>query len=794
MKRIRTISSLLLLLLFVFSTPSQGQNMAIGEWRIHLPYRQCISTAGNTSKVYAATESGLFVLNRADNSLERINKVNGLSDINIKTIAWNESDQTLLVGYKNANIDIIRGKTIVNIPDIKRASIVGDKTVNSFYCINDLAYVACGFGIVVVDLTRLEVKETYYIGPNGSYLGVNKITSDGTNLFAATDNGVYHASLSDPNLSNFNAWSKYSFLPSGKYNQMVYFRRTQKLLVNWKYPIGVDQEHDTLFVVDPVTQTRSGINAQAPGTYLIRALAEAGDHVYMAESFNIFALDTNYNFYVDQSPSVINIYNYGIPGQNIGPKTTSMFVDAGNSLWIADNNYGLVGMPNQFQAHVYYPNGPGSPDAFAMDLKNDFLAVAPGGKNDAWGNIYNIPGVFTYSNETWSTFNRETNVGFDTLWDFLATAVDPDVPGHVFMGSWGNGVVELNNGVITHIHNQYNSTLVTNGSPDWVGVAGLCFDEDKNLWVTNSSTGSAINVRKPNGTWQAFDFSNVIGTGAIVGSIIVTKDKQKWVVLPGGGGILVFDDNGTLSTTSDDRKKKLGFSTGAGGIAGTQVICLAEDQDGEIWVGTDKGICVFYSPENVFNSSGFDAQQILIEQDGYVQILLETQVVTAIVIDGANRKWIGTESGGVFLMSADGTKQIAHFDSDNSPLLSNTITSIAINQKSGEIFFGTDKGIVSYKGDATEGGDTNGEVYAYPNPVKPDYDGVIAIKGLVKDADVKITDVRGSVIYKTKALGGQATWDGNNFKGERAATGVYLVFITNDDGTETAITKILFIN
>ena len=266
------------------------------------------------------------------------------------------------------------------------------------------------------------------------------------------------------------------------------------------------------------------------------------------------------------------------------------------------------------------------------------------------------------------------------------------------------------------------------------------------------------------------------------------------MILPRGGGVLVFDDRATLNTTSDDRKRKLGFTPGIGNIPGNEVYCLAEDEDGEIWVGTNDGVGVFYSPENVFNTSGFDCQRILLEQDGTLQELLKGQEVTAIAVDGANRKWIATRGGGVFLMSADGTQEVRHFTATNSPLLSDNVVALAIDPISGEVFFSTDKGLISYNSDAIVGGEKNEDVMAYPNPVRPEYRGPIAIRGLVKDADVKITDIQGNVVFKTTALGGQAIWDGNNFSGQRAATGVYLVFITNEDGSETAITKILFVN
>lgn len=782
MKTILLRQIIALLFVSAFLQAQTTQNIGIGEWRLHLPYKNCIDVTGNRDQIYGATESGLFILNQADNSIELLNKVNGLSDINVKAISWNETTKSLFVGYKNANIDIVKGKTIVNLPDIKRAQIVGNKTINSVYFIGRLAYVACGFGIVVVDMDRLEIKETYYIGPNGSYIEVNDITSDANNIYAATENGVYWAPLNSPNLANFSSWTRYLALPIGIYNKLLVF--SNHLLANKYAPTFQD---DVLHRLNLTTQVWDTMPNMV--NYEIKDMItnENGQVLYIAEKYGVFLYNSNFD------PPQIG-YTY-FPPSGPGPNPNAIFFDPFFAIWVADQNYGMVRMPYLNLGVSYSPDGPRTASVFDMSMENGHLIVAPGGKNDAWGNIYNIDGVFSYNKGDWITYNGTVNQAFDTIWDILTCAQVPEEDNHFFLGSWGRGLTEVSGSNVVNVYNQLNSTLRVNpATSDHVDIGGIGFDEDKNLWITNSFVTTCLNVRKADGTWQAFDFTGIISTGTTVGNILVTKNGQKWMILPRGAGMLVFDDNGTISNVSDDKKKKLGFTIGAGNISGGDVLCMAEDRDGEIWVGTDEGICVFYSPETVFNSAGFDAQQILIEQDGYVQILLETQVITAIAVDGANRKWIGTESGGVFLMSDDGTKQVLQFNTENSPLLSNTITSIVIDKTSGEVFFGTDKGIISYRGDATEGGETNGDVYAFPNPVKPEYDGPIAIKGLVKDADVKIADVRGNVVYQTKALGGQATWNGRNFKGERAATGIYLVFITNDDGTETAITKILFVN
>ena len=225
-----------------------------------------------------------------------------------------------------------------------------------------------------------------------------------------------------------------------------------------------------------------------------------------------------------------------------------------------------------------------------------------------------------------------------------------------------------------------------------------------------------------------------------------------------------------------------------------QTYSIAEDLEGAIWVGTDKGVTVFYSPGLVFSDFNYDAQQILITEGNYGQYLLSEERVKCITVDGANRKWIGTEKSGVFLLSKDGQEEILHFTKNNSPLFSNNIVDIAINPNNGEVFIATEKGLISYRSDATEGSSKQRSTKVFPNPVREDYNGPIAISGLVTDARVKITDVSGEIIFETIANGGQAIWSGKNKFNERVATGIYLVLSTNMFGEEKMVSKILFIN
>ena len=772
----------LLTAIITIATCISALAMPIGSWSIHLPYFQCKTVTGSATHVWSATDNSLFRISRSDFSMETITKIEGLSDLSIGALEYNAANNVLVVGYQNGNVDLIKGNKIINLPDIKRSQIVADKSINDIHFIGNFAYIATGFGVIVIDTDREEIKDTYLLGPNGNYLHTYQIASDGTTIFVATATGISTASLNDPFLTNYAAWTQMPGIPTGIYNTMIFF--DNKLVANLsRFQMGMGLNRDSTLYYDFDIAAWSYV----PGfgnNHTVKKLACTSTMMWIADGGGLIPHDTN-------------MFSPG-PYYTLGPQVflfpNDMFPVSNTEVWYADDQKGLIDMTEPWFGHQYRPNGPASIDAANMDFSDGQLVVVPGGKDDAWNNIYNTSGISFYQNNSWNVIKRSNLQALDTLFDINYCEIDPEDNTHVWFSSWGKGLVELRNNSVVNVYNQYNSILESKVEYPWCGIGGVEYDKDGNMWMVNSHTMKCLKVKKADNTWGEFDFQGMIVTGTTVGNLMITELGQKWMIIPRNGGMIVFDDGGTINDLSDDRKKKLGFTSTNGGMPGTDVLCMAEDQDGEIWIGTDKGIGVFYCAENIFSSAGCNAQQILIQQGEYTQILMESQIVTAIAVDGANRKWIGTESGGVFLMSADGTKEILHFTAENSPLLSDNVTGITIDPETGEVYFATGKGIVSYRSDAVEGTDEMGDVYAYPNPVQPGYSGPIAIKGLVRDADVKITDISGNLVYQTTALGGQAIWNGNNFQGERAASGVYLVFITNEDGTETRITKILFMH
>lgn len=770
--------------ILIFTTYFQAKcQIPIGQWRTHLPYSSAVNVECAGDKVYCLSTGGLFEYSIADNSSTILSKINGLSDVIISTIKFIPEENTLVIGYDNGNIDLIQNNSIYNISDIYRKPIISSKKINNINYINGTTYLSCGFGIVILDINRKEIKDTYFIGNNGTYIEVNEICTDNTNLYAATSGGIYKALLNDPNLVNYANWSIISDIHNynKKFSHIVYFDNHLITVYDdngWDKDTVYAYENNSWVIYDTTFKIVQNITV----------------------SHNKFLVTTMYSVATQSSYKSVKDYYY-----SFDPLFGSLPMDADYSsngtIWIADNNLGLVWLKSSDWTYSHiYPNGPNKKTAVSIVAGKNQVIAALGGHDISWGNIWNRGEIFWYKDQSWSTLNSSQIPELYTTYDISEIAINPNNSNQVFFGSYGCGVLELNNGNFVTLFDYTNSSLQTviANSP-FTRIGGMAFDEDENLWITNSgdqNNKNMLSVKKANGQWKNFSVYDEMQQSKDISKIVIDNNKTKWMILPRGKGLFAFNENGTIDNTNDDNKKYVSVTDENGDIISNDIYSIAVDKDGIVWVGTNKGVPFFYNPENVFDNSNFYAQQVKIpnENPGQANYLLEAETITAIAIDGANQKWFGTETGGVFLMSPDGTQELLHFTKDNSPLLSNSIISIAIEPISGEVFFATDNGIISYRSSATEPEDNFHDVTVFPNPVRPDYNGVVAINGLISNADVKISDIIGNVVYQTKSEGGQATWNGRNFSGERVKTGVYLVFCTNDDGSKKFVTKILFIN
>ena len=756
------------------------EGVGIGNWRTHMPYGNVIDVELLGSKVYAATNYELFTYDKDDGSIQILNKINGLSDIGISVIRRNPTLDILMVAYANANIDLIdKQGNIYNMSDIKDKNILGNKTINNVAFKGGMAYVACGFGIVVFDLSKQEVKDTYYIGSNGSAVNVTDIAFFNGRIYAATTDGLYYAEENNNNLADFSSWSFDNSLihPHLGYNEMEAFGG--KLFLNY-----TDEtfDADTLFVYDG---NQWGYFNKSFVTNK-REMRACGNRLLISGYYQVFVYDESLN-------EVDRIYACG---GTLYPNTVVMDE---NVFWIGDRLRGMISARSSFNYELIQPNGPYSKSVFELSSYGKHVWIATGGHAPNWSKLYSKDGVCHFDGNWWSNLNRKTIPEFEdeNISDFICCATDPMDTTVTYVGTWGSGVLKFKSNKYVMRYDASNSSLEAwTQDQRYVMISGLAFDSHGNLWVANSGANNLLSVMDRNGQWHAYNLGGT-NSGIDIGNMIIDGNDYKWILRRSGSDdkIIVFNDNRTLDNTADDQVKSLRCVAGHGGISGSSANCFVVDRNGAVWVGTDSGPCYYSDTRKIFDSGNYDASVVLVPRnDGTTNAdpLFNEIKVLSIAIDGNNNKWFGLESG-VYELTPDCKTELLHFNVDNSPLLDNSVNTMVINED-GEVFFGTDQGVVSYRGSATPGGPTNNDVVVYPNPVRPGYSGYVGIKGLVEDALVNITTVDGAFVKQLVAEGGQAVWDCTTVDGRKVLPGIYLVFVSTLDGKERLATKILVMN
>lgn len=779
---------------FLISFLSFGQ-IGMGQWREHYNYHNCSKVIPVNEYVYALSESGILKYNTTTSEIDAITKINGLTDSKSTAIAYSKNYNMIIIGYENGNIDIIKDNEIININDIKRKDYNVSKKIQDIILDDSYAYLACGFGIVVLNLEKVEIKSSWLLGDNSSFLSTNKLLIKDNFIYATTPKGVYKGYMED-NLADFSNWEiisnnnygniSFDWLKDKNFNYIVEFEGN--LIIN----CSNEGYSDSLVVYTGNSWESFRFNSSM-----------AVEKVYgLSVSKNtLFVCNWQLFYMIPEYSDIVNSIYAGGSDKTYYPQDIC-YSDSDNTiLYIASRERGF------FYHYLDYwvskdiiPNCPITSNVYDMTSCDDRLYCAAGGRTIAYGAIYSSATYYKFENEKWTNYSSTASKNAEHLpaglFDIVSIAVDPSDYSHVFLATWSNGLIELRNNSFYKVHNDTNSTL--KAVLNRIIVSGLKFDKDGNLWMCNSIANPSFHILKKDGSWSSLNYMNF--TDRVLDKLIITQDGNKWVTIPRGtnlGGLFVFNENETIDDKSDDKYKKLNLINELGETIGeNEVNCIAEDKDGYIWIGTSRGVAVYYQPNKVFREN-ITARQVKVPRNNgtnQADLLLESETVTAITVDGDNKKWFGTASSGVYYTSADGLEEIYHFNTDNSPLPDNNILSISIIPNTGEVFIGTASGIISYRNVPIEPKENYSDIFAFPNPVEHDYDGLITITGLTEKSFVKITDISGNLVYETISEGGQAVWNGKNSKQNRVATGVYLVFVVAEDGSQKNITKILFIN
>lgn len=770
MSRKVLIFSILIVSLLAWSSPLSAQ-IPVGSFRTHLSYFGVHSVTTSPDYVYAASENGVLFYDRATQTIDTWTKVEGLTETGISSVFYDEESRYLIVVYNNANLDFIRDGQLTNLPDIYNKTMTGEKTINYILPYNHLLYLGCSFGIVIIDPTTLLIQDTWYTQAGAASRRVNSMQVFNDQFFILTDNGIYHTPVASHSQADFSTWQRVYGLPMGDYQHSCVF--DGRLYVTCQF----EEEGDTLLMFDGSAWLPSQIDVTP-----IRALDVSDDQLLVASwsSANLY----------DASEQMTGYFGYegAYQWQNVQDACLD-----GNLIWFADANNGLMQMSQDWSVmKLHEINGPYSAAAFRMDYYDGKLVMVPGAVAPAGGKSYLNPDLSYFANEQWTNAFQMHNPALEGLYDLVTVAINPQNSSEVYAGLFCGGVVKYRDYTVEQVYNRSNSQLVSYDSSE-AYVGGICFDGYGNLWITNSYSSRPLMVLKTDGTWKTFPLSAYVsGYTTWLSDVMVDVRGWKWIVLPRANTIVVLDDNRTIDDVTDDHTMSVNMNAAAT-INTSSVNCVVEDKKGEIWIGCNLGIKVIYNPSQIF-SGGVYPQNILVEQINYVQNLFEFEEVTAIAVDDANRKWVGTAKSGVFLISPNGDKQLLHFNTDNSPMLSNRINHITIQRQTGEVFFATANGIVSYRGTATEGAEDYSEVTVFPNPVRETYHGVITVSGLKENSFCKVVDAAGNLVWQDYANGGTFTWNGRDFNGKRPATGVYFVFASDKDGKKKNVAKILFVH
>ena len=776
--RIRSITLRKIIIFFIFhffvSCLSAQQ---IGTWQIYPAFTVCTKNIPAGKRIYGLMESKLMAYNMEDESVSTFDWHNQLNDISIQYIDYSEKAKKVVLVYDNGNIDLLSTEDdqVINLAQLKNSTLQ-NKQVRYVHVTGNMAYVCTGFGLLCIDVKQGIITNNFNLE-----LVVNDCVATDDALYIGTNDGIWEGKLAT-NLQERSNWKRIeSYLCP---TRLEYFDKRLWALVR-----------NELYISD-----------------------ENFENFTKNMTFNSTYMNVSDNFFIIGNAATLYLYTTAdSKTQYQGPFTWTDLKKQGDTFWASDGAQGLqayqLNDDGSFQLKIYklHPNSPLHDYSLYFFQQPEGIFVAGGNRN--YSTIERPGTAMIYGTDgTWTNFDAASvNELYpkERFLDVTSILKDPADDTHYFVGTARSGIFEFKNTkCIGHIgleNSPLQSILPNSSNPQWFVVAdGIQFDEDDNMWVLNPTQGredTTIRVRLKNGTWTGIPCEE-IKEASTVDKIYF--DSRGWAWFNSRRmdqrGIFLLDYNGTINRTSDDKRMLRSSITNQDGTTynPNEFYCITENADGQIWIGTNDGPFLITDP-NKFRNSDFTFEQIKVSRNdgsGLADYLLSGVPILSISIDGGGRVWFGSQGSGVYLMSADCQEEIYHFTTNNSPIISNIIYDILIDQVSGCVYFATDKGICSFMSDATKPAETLEEnnIVAYPNPVNPDYHGPIIIKGLMHDSEVKILSSSGRLIWSGHSNGGMITWNGCNKQGKRVASGIYHVVANDSNGEKAIVTRIVIIH
>ena len=758
---------LFLLFLFVVQITFAQSNLS---WRGYFSYTQIKAVSESPKAIHAASENALFSKDNSTSIIKTTTTVDGLAGETITALYYSQAFNKTIIGYQNGLLTVINeadGSKLRVVDIINKNLPANLKRINNFMEYNGIVYISTDFGIAQFNLSTLQFGDTYFIGDNGAEIKVSQTAIYNGFIYGATSSGIRKGDITNPNLIDYKQWQ---VATTG----------------NW---FGIASLGTELYVVnatgyvhkyDSGSNTFSGFLQLSESTVNFRSTAD---------------------YLIVTTPNSVLIYNKQMILQRQINKDQILEMDSAFScatiidtvVYIGTTENGLI--TTSFSSSSVFDNitpiGPSQNAIFALQASPNQLWTVYG-DYDIFYNPYDLDnlGISKYSTAGWLNIPYSEVLGAKSI---TRIAINPANENEVYASSYFSGLLKIQSDIPTILYNQANSTLesltISPPDPNYIDIriGGTAFDKSGNLWINNSRVANGLKMLSSGGQWKSYAMDKIINTPGSndFGTMVIDKYGTKWMST-NINGVIGFNE-------STNTFKKMTFGADQGNLPIQDVRTLAVDTKNQLWIGTTKGLRVLYNVNDFTTESQLTAENIIIMEDGLAQELLYEQFITDIEVNGANEKWIATADAGVFLLSPNGQETKYHFTTDNSPLPSNTINDISINKRTGEVFIATSKGLISFKGIATSASENLNNVYVYPNPVRPEYEGTVKINGLLNKANVKITDVAGNLVFEATAEGGTLEWDTTAFGKYKVASGVYMIFVSAQDGGETKVKKVMII-
>lgn len=737
------VSSFILLL---FSIVLFSQKISSSKWTDLFSYNNILSIREDDGKLIAATENGIFFYSPQSGEVTKLSKANGLHEVKISAFDFNSETKTGLVGYENGSLDVISPEGIAYVVDIPIATgYTGTKRINHISISGNLAVISVDYGVSIYKLDRKEFGDSAYFLENGKYQPSRKAIIKDKRVFAVTASGMRSHAIDV----------------------------TFPIFKNWENDASGDLRHvagrNTIAYA-----SASQVYYGAPGSFRILPVSFSNIRDLLITADQIIVVDEE----------KVNIYN-----KSGNPVRTIEAEELLNTAHIADSAIFLgskfSGIITEKGEHVR-PDGPYSNTSYKIDIQGDQIVVSSGGRNNYNQPIYRNLGYYHFDGNSWNypDFFKD----FVGNLNVLDAVINPAKGEEIFFNNFTfvdgeMGIYKMNNNELVK---QYESTGTLYNRP-----GGFFFDENNNLFVSSFKDDTTLGfyVYKP--ASDAFQYVKVIKGNSVQKPI--AKDGILYVFSPRtNGGILLYNYNNSPFSLNDDRYKFLNKSNN---LPVERVVSAAVDKNDDLWIGTQNGLRILSNPSRAIDEDSPQTDPVIIEENGVGEELFRDGHILQIEVDSGNQKWVSVDEGGVFYISADGQKTLTKFSRENSPLPTNNVTDIKVDERSGKVYFVTLDGIVVYQGDVLSVTENFGNVLVYPNPViAAQFKGNVKIRGLAEKTNLRITDAAGNLVHQAVARGGSYEWDLNNHRGKRVASGIYFVLMTNQDGTDTATAKIAVVN